>query len=106
MSDWLVNAANDLKIDKVDIDIINNQILPKELNIKPLLVYLENLRQIIVKTLENNSIHKDFIVEAKFRVLINENRELICENFVKGENGKIYKTKDFKEKSFEKFSFY
>ena len=103
MSDWIVNCGIDLKIDKVEIDILNKQIQPTELNIKPLLVYLDSLKQIIDKTLESNDIPQEFIVEAKFITKINEKRELICENFVKGENGQTFKTKDYEENSLEIF---
>lgn len=103
MSDWIVNAANDFKIQKLEIDILNNRILPQELNIKPLLVYLESLRQIINKTLESNNLPKGFVIEAKFIIRITNARELICENYVKGENEKYYKTKDYSEQSYEIF---
>lgn len=103
MSDWIVNCANELQIDKVEIDILNKQIHPAELNIKPLLVYLDNLKQIIDKTLKGHDLPQDFIVDAKFVITINEKRELICENFVKGDNDKVYKTKDYIEQSYEIF---
>ena len=103
MSDWIVNAANDYGIKKVEIDIINNHVLPEKLNIRPLIVHLENLRQIIYKTLASNKIDKEFIIEAKFIISINEKRELICENYVRGENKKIYKSKDYLENSFNNF---
>jgi hypothetical protein len=78
MIDWIVNYANDLKIDKVEIDILNKQIYPVELNIKPLLVYLDSLKQIIDRTLESNNLPQNFIVDAKFMITINQKRELVC----------------------------
>jgi hypothetical protein len=103
MSDWIVNSANDLGIDKIEINILDNLIFPDKLNIRPLLIYLDNLKQIIDMTLESNELPKDFITEAKFKISINEKREVICENYVKGENNKIFKPKDFIEQSYEIF---
>ena len=103
MSYWIVNSANDLGIDKIEIDILDNLISPDKLNIRPLLIYLDNLTQIIDKILESNELPKDFITEAKFKISINEKREVICENYVKGDNNKIFKTKDFIEQSYEIF---
>ncbi len=103
MCDWIVNAAKNVGIDNIEIDILGNHIKPNELNIKPLITYLGNLRQIVFKTLESNEIPRDFIIEAKFKISINKKRELICQNFVKGKNDRIFKTKDYMEQSYEIF---
>ncbi len=36
MSDWIFNSAFDIWIDSVQIDILNKEIFPKELIIRPL----------------------------------------------------------------------
>jgi len=103
MSDWIVNFANELGIDSLEIDILNKEIKPDKLNIRPLLIYLDDLKGTILKTLKSNDFLKEFITEAKFKISINNNREVICKNYVQDGNRKNYKTKDFKEQSYEKF---
>lgn len=103
MSDWIVNSANDLGIENVQIDILKNEIFPKELMISPLLINLGNLKHIIQKTLFSNNLPIEYIKEAKFDIKITNNSWIICSNFTIGENGRIYKSKDYTEKSYEKF---
>jgi hypothetical protein len=103
MSDWIVNFANELGIDSLEIDILNKEIKPDKLNIRPLLIYLDDLKGTILKTLKSNDFLKEFITEAKFKISINNNREVVCKNYVQDGNRKNYKTKDFKEQSYEKF---
>lgn len=103
MSDWIVNSAFDIGIDNVQIDIINKEIFPKELMIRPLLINLDYLKHIIDKTLKSNGLPVDFIKEAKFDIKVTKNRQIICSNFTIGENGRIYKSKDYFEQSYEKF---
>jgi hypothetical protein len=104
MSDWIVNAATNLGIDRVQIDILNKEIHPNELMIRPLLVNLDYLKYIIVKTLESNQLSNTFIKEAKFDIKITSDRQIICSSYTMGENGRIYKSKDYLEQSFEKFT--
>lgn len=103
MSDWIVNSAFDIGIDNVQIDIINKEIFTKELMIRPLLINLDYLKHIIDKTLKSNGLPVDFIKEAKFDIKVTKNRQIICSNFTIGENGRIYKSKDYFEQSYEKF---
>jgi hypothetical protein len=103
MSDWIVNSAFDIGIDGVQIDILNKVIFPKELMIRPLLINLDYLKHIIDKTLKSNNLPLDFIKEAKFDIKVTKDRQIICSNFTIGENGRIYKSKDYIEQSYEKF---
>jgi hypothetical protein len=103
MSDWIVNSAFDLGINSVQIDILNKEIFPKELMIRPLLINLDYLKHIIDKTLKSNNLPLDFIKEAKFEITVTKDRQIICSNFTIGENGRIYKSKDYIEQSYEKF---
>lgn len=103
MVDWLVNGANDLKTDMVKIDLLNKTIEPDELLDTPLIAFFNYTRQIIFKTLESNKLPEDFIVEAKFIINISTDRWITCSNFTKDINGRIYKSKDYIEKSHEVF---
>ena len=103
MVDWLVNGANDLKIDIVIIDFLNKTIEPEELLDTPLIAFFNYTRQIIFKTLESNKLPEDFIVEARLIINISSDRWITCSNYTKDINGKIYKSKDFIEKSFNVF---
>lgn len=103
MSDWIVNAAVDLKINKIRIDIIKKVIDPKEIEIKPILYNIGELDQIIDKVVLHAGLTRDFIKQAYFDIDILENRYLKCQTIVIAENGKKYQTKDYVEKSFEKF---
>lgn len=103
MSDWIVNAASELGIDEVKVDVLEKRISPKEMEIKPLLYYLDSLPPIIAKTLKNNDLPSDFITEARFEITISENRLMHCDGYAKGINERIYKSKPYSEQSFETF---
>lgn len=103
MVDWLVNGANDLNIDIVKIDFLNKTIEPGELLDTPLIAFFDYTRQIIFKTLESNKLQEDFIVEARLIINISSDRWITCSNYTKDRNGKVYKSKDFIEKSFDVF---
>lgn len=103
MSDWIVNGALELGIDMVQIDIIQKEIIPKELMIRPLLVNLDYLKHIINKTLESNHLPVDFIKDAKFEIKVSPDRQITCSSYTIGENGRIYKSIDYLEQSYEKF---
>ena len=103
MSDWMVNAAFELGINEISIDVLERRISPQEMEIKPLMNYLVKLPPIISKTLKSNDLPPDFIKEAKFEIRISENRILVCDGYVKGINDRIYKSKPYSEQSFEIF---
>jgi len=105
LCDWVVNSTKEISIDRMEIDIMNRQILPKELEIRPFLVYLDGLNNIIQKALKSNKLPDNFIVEAKFIINIDHNNRIIkCDGYTKGINGKIYSSKPYYEKSFETFT--
>jgi len=79
MSDWIVNSAFDIGIDNVQIDIINKEIFPKELMIRPLLINLDYLKHIIDKTLKSNGLPVDFIKEAKFDIKVTKTDRLFAQ---------------------------
>jgi hypothetical protein len=103
MIDWLVNGANDLGIDTVEIDFLDGAIKPNELLDTPLIAFFNYTKQIICKTLESNNLPADFIIEAKFIIKISPDRWITCSNYTKDITGKIYKSKDYIEKSYDVF---
>ena len=70
MSDWIVNSAFEVGVDNVQIDILNKEISPKELMIRPLLINLKYLKHIIDKTIRSNNLPFDYIKEAKFEIKV------------------------------------
>ena len=103
MSDWIVNAAQGLKIQKIRIDIVNKAIDPKEIEIKPILYNIKELDKIIDKVLLNAGLTRRFIQQAYFDIDIFDDRYLKCQTIIIAEDGKIYQAKDYIEKSFEIF---
>lgn len=103
MIDWLVNSGNDLEIETVYIEFINKTIEPIELLDTPLIAFFNHTRQIIYKTLESNSLPADFIVEVKFIIKISHDRWITCSNYSKDKDGRVYKSKDFIDKSHDVF---
>ena len=103
MSDWIVNAAFELGINEVKVDVLEKRISPKEMQLEPLMYYLNSLSPIITKTLKSNDLPLDFITEAKFEITISESRVMICDGYAKGNNERIYRSKPYSEQSFEVF---
>ena len=73
MADWLLNAARNLRVDTVTLDILNSTIDPSEMEKLPLLYHLKDLRNILVKELIQNGFDTNFIVSAKIKVEIPDN---------------------------------
>jgi hypothetical protein len=103
MSDWIVNSSIDLKVKKVHIDILNKQFTPKELEIKPISYNVAGLESIINKVTKHAGFESDFIKQAVFDIEIYDNRQLKCKATLIGENGEIFYSKDYIEKSYEEF---
>jgi hypothetical protein len=106
MSDWLVNSAILLKINKAHFDINNETFYPNELCIDPFIYNLKTLPSIISKELKSNKFSEDFISEAvlKFEFpLPNDNRILHCTAFLKDINGCEYYSKPIFEKAYESY---
>ena len=99
MVDWLVNGANELGVNHVEIDVLNKTISPMELMGTPLMAFMNYTNSIIGKTLTSLNKPKDFIIEAKLLVSIQQDRWIACENYTKDISGKLYKSKAYKDKS-------
>jgi len=105
MADWIWNAAKEKNVSDIQIDIINETVTPKDLQIQPLTTQLIRLQQTIKKELVNNGFADDFIVKAKFEIYISpENREeKMFGVFVtlEDKDGKIYRSKPYAEMAYE-----
>ncbi|MDP4196984.1 MAG: hypothetical protein Q8940_18175 [Bacteroidota bacterium] len=103
MSDWIVNASYEKGINYLEIDLINDSVTPKELQIVPL-VPQTHARKMISHYLLSNGFDKDFINEAKFEIQIKENRVIICNCVIKTVNDNIFRSKGYVEQSYIEFS--
>jgi hypothetical protein len=74
MSDWIWYTAKEKSVDKIEIDILNIKILPKELEIEALIGYLPELNETIKVNLKSNNFDENFISEAKLFIEIPENK--------------------------------
>lgn len=98
MADWLNFIARDKNVKKIEIDILNDKIKPKEADITPLKADLKKLRGILEKDLSNSGFKLDFIKKAvmEFEIPIDNPRiknTVYCYPFIEDKNGKIYKSK-------------
>ncbi len=97
--DWIVNGANEVGVSNVRIDLLKEKIDPPEMKFHALIFPIRYSIPIIHKELEGNGITKDYIKEAIFDIEINDNREIICNSFTVGEDGRVFKAKKYHEKS-------
>jgi len=98
MADWLNFIARDKNVKKIEIDILNDKIKPKEADITPLKADLKKLRGILEKDLSNSGFKLDFIKKAVMELEIPIDNPRIkntvyCYPFIEDKNGKIYKSK-------------
>ena len=97
MADWINFIARDKNVGKITIDVLNKRIEPKVTEIKPLLAYLDKLKGIVNKELENNGFERDFIKKAvlNFEIPIESKvRTITCYPELTDENGKKYNVKN------------
>lgn len=101
---WIWKKASELGINELEIDILNKVTIPIEMKSKPIIVYLDSLRDMIVKTLRSNQFDKNYIVTAKFRVWISKQdaafSQVSCQGILEDIEGRIYKGKIYKERAF------
>ena len=103
MADWVFNAATEKNCTELTIDFINNQVLPNDLEIKPILNQLPKLRQTINKTLQSQNFDSDFITSGVFEIKIGKtgDRYLYCKAVLIDENGIEYHGKEYTETVYE-----
>lgn len=98
MADWINYIAREKNIAKIEIDILNKDMIPKEAAIKPLFADLEKLKDIIQTELKNNGFEMSFIKKAIMRFEIpidlpNIKPTIYCYPYLEDKNEKIYKPK-------------
>lgn len=64
MGDWLLNAAKQLHLAEASLDVLKASFSPKQLNIRPLILNAQELKEIIDKELTANGFDQNFIKEA------------------------------------------
>ena len=105
MADWIWNAAIEKNVSDIQIDIINQTVMPKDLHIRPLTAQLIKLQQTIKKELTNNGFPENFIVKAKFEIYIspeNRNQKIFSIlTILEDRDGKIYRSKPYAEMAYE-----
>lgn len=72
MADWIWNAANEKKVRDIEIDILNESVEPKVLQIRPIISQLPKIRDTIQTTLKSHNFPDDFITAAKFIIYISQ----------------------------------
>jgi hypothetical protein len=106
MADWLLNAAINLRVNSVTLDIINSTIDPEEMEKLPLMYHLKELKTIIEKELSQNGFDNDFIVSAKIKVEIPDNniysRSLYCYPELIDKDGRRYASGRIIERAYER----
>ena len=91
MSTWIWNVSVEKEIDELTIDILNHQVQPKELEIKPILFHLPRIKAAIQKTLENENYALDYIQEGFLYIKIYKNDpHLKCTVILTNKEGKKY----------------
>lgn len=103
MSDWIINAAIELKVENIQIDILNKQFLPKELEIEPIIRHINGLNDIIKRRTKYAGFEDSFIIQAVFEIEILNDRQLKCKTVLTGENGEVFNSKDYVGKSYDEF---
>ena len=102
MSDWILNAASEIGISELTIDLINETVKPKEMEIKPILAHLPSLRETIHITLKNENFESDFIKRGVFKMEFSEKYNFLnCTAILTDKDGKEYIGKTYTEYSYE-----
>jgi len=103
MSDWILNASSEIGISNLTIDLINETVEPKEMEIKPILAHLPSLKETIYVTLKNEKFESDFIKSGIFKIELSEKYNFLnCTTILKDKEGKEYIGKTYTEYSYEK----
>lgn len=105
MADWIWNAADEKNVKDIQIDIINQKVFPKELQITQITSQLRFLQQTIRKELINNGFPDDFIVKAVFEIYIspeNKVRKIFgCLAILEDRDGNVYRSRPYAQMAYE-----
>lgn len=104
MADWIWNAMNEKSISKIQIDILNDIVLPNELQIKQITTYINRLRETIQKELTQNGFEINFITNANFEIEISSKylpkKILSCTSKLIDAEGKVYQSNVYLQEAF------
>jgi hypothetical protein len=104
MADWIWNAAHAKGISDIEIDILNDTVAPRQLQIKPIIAQLKELRETIQLTLMKQQFPPGFIAQAVFKISIDPTdrfRYFTCIPSVTDIEGKVYEGKKYTEQAME-----
>ena len=104
MADWIWNAATEKGFKDIEIDVLKIEVCPKEIQIKPITGQLHRLHETIVATLRANNFPTDFIIDARFKIIVRPNRAhrlLFCQGTVTDKDGRVYEGKVYTQVAYE-----
>ena len=102
MADWILNGASELGITNLEIDLLNETVEPKEMEIKAIVTHLSRLKETIVITLKNENFPSDFIKSGIFKMEFSEKYNFLnCTATLTDIEGKEYVGKTYTEFSYE-----
>jgi hypothetical protein len=89
----------------IEINILNETVEPKSLQIKPIIGHLHQLRETIQATLKSLDLSNDFVTEAKFIIFISQKHKIsrlfTCQGIVTDKEGRKYVGKVYTEQALE-----
>jgi hypothetical protein len=106
MADWLSSVALQTKQFEIEIDIFSDIVTPNNCQIKALIAWNCEFRELIKKVLTKEGFEENFITEAKMKFQIRsrkgQNNIIKCEVLLKDKNGKLYSNKNpIEEQAYE-----
>lgn len=103
MADWVFNALSEKNVRELTIDFWNNEIVPDELEIKPILKQLPRLKETVWRTLKSQNFESDFIRRGILKIKMGKTgyRYLYCKTILTDKNGKEYIGKEYTESVYE-----
>ena len=105
MADWIWKIASEKNVSAFEMDILNENITPPELLIKPLVGHFVRLRETIAITLAKNNFPEGTIVKAKLIVGISDKFKSLhmieCRCEITDVEGRRYIGKLYHERAYE-----
>ena|SRR5436190_14968422 len=105
MGDWIWKTARENNVTDIQIDVLNQTIIPKEIEIVPIVGFLYPLHETIEITLLKNNFPLNFITDVKFEIIVPKANELEhslrCQATMTDIEGTNYKGKIYLEQTFE-----
>ena len=101
MSDWILNGASELGIAHLEIDLMNETVEPKEMEMKPIVAQLPRLKETILITLKNENFPSDYIRSGIFEIEFSEVYNFLnCRAVLTDKEGQEYVGKTYTEFSY------